>query len=81
MNEEDYSLVQKRNTPKYERVTLKLDGGKYQRGYLIKDWKVHKGKGRRDVSKMFRRIIENSHDISKLPISAQLRAREGPRSA
>ncbi|EAR94450.1 hypothetical protein TTHERM_00046550 (macronuclear) [Tetrahymena thermophila SB210] len=81
LSEEDYTLVQKINTPRQEKITLKLDGGKYQRGYLIKDWKINKGRGRRDVSKMFRRIIENSHDISKLPSSVQLRVREGPRNA
>lgn len=69
-SEEDYSLIEKRRVPKKEKITLKLDGGLYQRGYLIKDWKINRGRGRRDVGRYFRRIIESSHDPSKLPLNS-----------
>ena len=42
-DEIDFSIIKKRNTPKYEKIALKLDGGLYQRGYIIKDWKINKG--------------------------------------
>ncbi|EGR26976.1 hypothetical protein IMG5_203750 [Ichthyophthirius multifiliis] len=76
---EEREQIKFRHTPKSEKITQKLDGGIYQRGYLIKDWKAHRGKCRQDVSRAFKRIVEHSHEPHRLPSSSILKLKNGPR--